>query len=70
MEEYLTANGGTNLVHSAVHKFPGITFHAVSATGCAPKDEVYRTIEPRRCLEPFLHLLSRTGVIDAGAGHE
>ncbi len=66
VEEYLVANGGANLVHSAVHKFPGITFHAVSATGCAPHNGVYDAIEPHRCLEPFLMLLDRTGVIDLG----
>jgi hypothetical protein len=64
VEQYLAEHGGVNLVGSAVHKFPGITFHAVSATGHAPRAGVYPALEPQRCLEPFLMLLARTGVID------
>ncbi len=66
VEQYLGANGGQNLVSSALHKFPGLTFHAVSATGCAPHQGAYEKVEPRRCLEPFLLLLDRTGVIEMG----
>lgn len=69
VEEFMADNGGRNLISSAVHKFPGITFHAVSATGCAPADGVYPKLEPRRTLEPFLLLLARIGVIETGRDH-
>jgi hypothetical protein len=64
--QYLEDNGGQNLVSSALHKFPGLTFHAVSATGCAPVNGIYATVEPQRVLEPFLLLLQRTGVLQMG----
>ncbi len=64
VEQYMAANGGRNLITSAVHKFPGITFHAVSATGCPPVDGAYASIDPKRCLEPFLLLLAKAGVIE------
>jgi len=64
VEGYIGANGGQNLVSSALHKFPGLSFHAVSATGCAPVNGGYEKVEPRRIVEPFLLLLARAGVID------
>lgn len=67
VEQYMSANGGRNLVTSAVHKFGGITFHAVSATGCPPVNGGYERIEPKRCLEPFLLLLAAAGVVELGS---
>lgn len=64
--QYLEGSGGQNLVSSALHKFPGLTFHAVSATGCAPVNGRYDKVEPQRVLEPFLLLLQRTGVLQMG----
>ncbi len=64
--QYLEDSGGQNLVSSALHKFPGLTFHAVSATGCAPVNGTYEKVEPQRVLEPFLLLLQRTGVLEMG----
>lgn len=69
VEQFMVDNGGRNLVSSAVYKFPGIMFHAVSATGYAAVDGVYPALAPKRTLEPFLLLLSRTGVIEMGRDH-
>jgi hypothetical protein len=64
VEQYIAGNGGANLVASAVHQFPGITFHAVSATGCAAQNGRYDRIDPQRCLEPFVMVLAKAGVLD------
>lgn len=66
VEQYMADNGGRNLIISVAHKFPGVTFHAMSATGCAPESGVYPKLEPQRTLEPFLLLLARIGIIDMG----
>lgn len=63
VEQYLVSHGGQNLVMSAAYNFHGITFHAVSATGHAAENGVYPALEPRRCVEPFLLLLSKIGII-------
>jgi hypothetical protein len=66
IEEFLEGAGGRNLVMSALSKFPGLRFHAVTATGASSKEGRYHSVEPRRCLEPLLSILDQIGLIDLG----
>ena len=54
------------LVLSALHKYPGVRFHAVTSTGGSAKDGRYPFVEPRRVLEPLLSILDGRGVISLG----
>jgi hypothetical protein len=69
IESFLEDAGARNLVLSALHKYPGVRFHAVTATGGSAKDGRYPTVEPRRVLEPLLSILDGRGVISLGQDH-
>lgn len=68
---YLEQNGGKNTVLSAMSSFPGLTVHAVSATGCSARTPLaaadtmprYERISPIRVLDPLLVVLNRAGLL-------
>jgi hypothetical protein len=66
IEQFLEAAGARNLVMGALSKFPGLRFHAVTATGASAKEGRYHAVEPRRCLEPLLSILDQIGVVNLG----
>ena len=66
VESFMEQAGGRNLVLSALHKYPGVRFHAVTSTGGSAKDGRYPFVEPRRVLEPLLTILDGRGVISLG----
>lgn len=60
---FMEHSGGANLVASLVHRFSGVTFHPVSATGCDLQDGHFPQVRPIRCLDPLFAVLVRLGVI-------
>ncbi|RBY78939.1 hypothetical protein DQ238_11165 [Geodermatophilus sp. TF02-6] len=61
--DFLEAEGGSNLLTTALHRLPRPTVHAVSATGADARDGGYPRIAPAGCLDPLLVLLARAGFL-------
>lgn len=61
VSRFMAQAKGDNLVMGLAARFPDITFHAVSATGCALQDGTFPSVRPTRCADPLLSVLARRG---------
>jgi hypothetical protein len=60
-------SGGRDLVAGLQARYPGCTYHTVSATGEAAIDSHFTSVAPFRCLDPLLYGLIKLGVIEKDA---
>ncbi len=68
VSRFITESRGAQLVMGVESRFPGATFHAVSATGCNREGDTYPHLSPSRCADPFMSTLVRCGVLSAARG--
>lgn len=68
VSQFMTQAKGDNLVMGLAARFRDLSFHAVSATGCALEDGTYPSVRPTRCVDPLLSLLARRGSLPPPAG--
>jgi Double-GTPase 2 len=66
VSRFITGARGAQLVMGVESRFPGATFHAVSATGCNREGDTYPHLSPSRCADPFISTLVRCGVLSTG----
>lgn len=63
VSQFMAQARGDNLVMGLAARFPEVTFHAVSATGCAIEDGIFPSVHPTRCVDPILSVLARRGML-------
>ena len=69
VSRFITASRGAQLVMGVESRFPGSTFHAVSATGCNREGDSYPHLSPSRCADPLMSTLVRCGVLSSARGY-
>jgi GTPase SAR1 family protein len=63
VQQVLLRFAGPDFLQSITMTYPNITFSAITATGISPDKGRYKTVKPRRCIDPLFWILWRLGIM-------